>query len=63
VLRAIVAENLSSLRHKKMGSDDNLQLIWKAAPADHQARGEISALHAEMLERILLRGPACRGRR
>lgn len=52
ILQAIVAEGLSSLRHGRMDTDDELNLIWMPMQLDAEGREEVSTLQAEMLERL-----------
>jgi DNA-binding transcriptional regulator GbsR (MarR family) len=52
ILQAIIAEGLSSLRHEKMDEDDQLNLIWMPITLDAEGRREVSAIQAEMLERL-----------
>lgn len=52
ILQAIVAEGLASLRHGKMDTDDELNLIWMPMRLDSRGLQEVSDLQAETLERL-----------
>ncbi len=52
ILQAIVAEGLASLRHGRMDTDDDLNLIWMPMRLDAAGQREVSDLQAEMFERL-----------
>ncbi len=52
-LQAIVADSLASLRHGKMEDDEDMYLVWMPMRLDAEGRKQVTALQAEMLERMV----------
>jgi DNA-binding transcriptional ArsR family regulator len=52
ILQGIVAEGLASLRHGKMETDDDLNLIWLPMHLSDRGQDEVAELQAEMLTRL-----------
>lgn len=51
-LQAIFADSLSSLRQGKMATDDDMYMVWIPMALDEVGQDKVTALQAEMLERL-----------
>lgn len=52
LFRAVVAEGLSSMRHGKMDTDDDLYIGWKVVPVDVKGKQELTKAQLAMQEQV-----------